>query len=99
MWVVFEVLVILNAVTTSELSCVSPGVEEQGVCSCGPAGCKAHGFRCSEEREVGGARAVLHLPVQGRHSLSWGLVQSSLLTGQCDGALFKRNLCLSSVNL
>lgn len=50
-------------------------------------------------REKWGARAVLHLPVQGRHSLSWGLVQSSLLTGQCDGALFKRNLCLSSVNL
>lgn len=64
---------ILNAVTTSELSWVSPGVGEQGVQLC-PRW--VWSSQCGVLRgERRGARAVHHLPVQGRHSLSWGPVQ------------------------
>lgn len=101
LWVVFEVLVILNAVTTSELSWVSPGVGEQ-VYSCVPAGCRAQSLRCSEGGEKVGSKgcassscAKQALPEVGASSeqpphrlVWWSFVQNKSVFVLCESLMF-----------
>lgn len=101
LWVVFEVLVIVKAVTTSKLSWVSPGVEAQGVTAVPQLGVKVLGEGKGSKGCASSSCAGQALPELGSeqppHSpVWWSLAQKKSVFVLCKSLtfLFSCRLCV-----